>query len=223
MPRIIKPAKGTFTAANITVDSSGRVVTAASGAAAANMILTGIHTAPQSGAQSNHVTSANTNKMHVYLRGGGGGGGGGQQGGRGGCGGFGACSVPVSSAPATVPFSIGAGSGQLPDPNSPGATGGTTTFDSNHNALGGNGGGRGPSPGNPGTMGNVGPNAVANYGSPSSPMTEAQFVYTAFGGGVGTQDVGGGNDTTDYSFPGVGGKRAGSGRQGMALVYEDIG
>ena len=74
MPRIIKPAKGTFTAANITVDSSGRVVTAASGAAAANMILTGIHTAPQSGAQSNHVTSANTNKMHVYLRGGGGGG-----------------------------------------------------------------------------------------------------------------------------------------------------
>ena len=31
MPKIIKVAKGTFTASNITVDSSGRVITAASG------------------------------------------------------------------------------------------------------------------------------------------------------------------------------------------------
>ena len=40
MPRIIKPAVGSFTASNITVDSSGRIVAASSGAGAANMIRT---------------------------------------------------------------------------------------------------------------------------------------------------------------------------------------
>ena len=33
MPRIIKSAKGTFSTADITIDSSGRVVTAATGSA----------------------------------------------------------------------------------------------------------------------------------------------------------------------------------------------
>ena len=32
MPRIIKPAKGTFTSSTVTIDSSGRVIAAASGA-----------------------------------------------------------------------------------------------------------------------------------------------------------------------------------------------
>ena len=33
MPKIIKPAKGTFTTADITIDGSGRVISAASGSA----------------------------------------------------------------------------------------------------------------------------------------------------------------------------------------------
>jgi len=32
MPKIIKPAKGSFTTADITIDSSGRVIAASSGA-----------------------------------------------------------------------------------------------------------------------------------------------------------------------------------------------
>ena len=33
MPKIIKPAKGTFTTADITVDSSGRIIAASTGSA----------------------------------------------------------------------------------------------------------------------------------------------------------------------------------------------
>ena len=49
MPRIIKPAVGSFTASNITVDSSGRVITASSGAGAANMEMVLFRQGPTSG------------------------------------------------------------------------------------------------------------------------------------------------------------------------------
>ena len=90
MPRIIKPAVGSFTASNITVDSSGRIVAASSGAGAANMIRT--FTENDSGTAT-FTAQPGTSKIHVYLRGAGGGGGGGNpggtEGGTGGHGGFG--------------------------------------------------------------------------------------------------------------------------------------
>ena len=49
MPRIIKPAVGSFTASNITIDSSGRVITASSGAGAANMQMVLFKQGPTSG------------------------------------------------------------------------------------------------------------------------------------------------------------------------------
>ena len=49
MAKIIKSAKGSFTAASITVDGSGRVVTASSGAGAANMGTAIIKSGPASG------------------------------------------------------------------------------------------------------------------------------------------------------------------------------
>jgi hypothetical protein len=89
MPRIIKPAVGSFTASNITIDSSGRVVAATSGAGAANMIRT--HQDAADGTRT-FTAQPGSSKLHIYLRGAGGGGGGGTGGsvGRtGGNGGFG--------------------------------------------------------------------------------------------------------------------------------------
>ena len=77
MPRIIKPAVGSFTASNITVDSSGRIVAASSGAGAANMIRT--FTENDDGTAT-FTAQPGTSKIHVYLRGAGGGGGGGNHG-----------------------------------------------------------------------------------------------------------------------------------------------
>tara|TARA_R100000988_G_scaffold102771_1_gene79380 strand:+ start:207 stop:842 length:636 start_codon:yes stop_codon:yes gene_type:complete len=211
MPRIIKPAVGAFTAANITIDSSGRVITATSGAGAANMIWKNTTTSPTSGAQGNYATSANASKINVYLKGGGGGGGGGQQGGKGGFAGFGIFSIPVSSAPATFPYSLGAGGTQQPDPNIPGATGGTSTFDSNHNALGGPGGRRGPSPGLNGNMNDAGNNAIVQVGSSNTPYTDAEAVYAKVVG-FGTSNN-----------AGVGGNAGGIGQGGGFSVFEDVG
>tara|TARA_R100001129_G_scaffold64776_1_gene44247 strand:- start:1159 stop:1794 length:636 start_codon:yes stop_codon:yes gene_type:complete len=211
MPRIIKPAVGAFTAANITVDSSGRVITAASGASATNMLFFNDTAAPTSGAQGNYATTANTSKINVYLRGGGGGGGGGQQGGVGGFAGFGAFSIPVSSAPATFPYVLGAGGGQQPDPNIPGASGGESTFDTNHSAEGGGGGRRGPSPGLTGTPGDAGPNAIIDYTQPTNALTTP--FYEAFPIVAPPGNV----------QAGSGGNSGGTGNGGGFKIFEDVG
>ena len=73
MPKIIKPAKGTFTTADITVDSSGRIVAAATGSAgggvnvAKNFFDTGSGT---------WTANANATSASAFIKGGGGGGGG---------------------------------------------------------------------------------------------------------------------------------------------------
>ena len=62
MPKIIKSAKGTFTTADITVDSSGRVISAASGSggAAGNLVATFGDTGPSSG---NYTAQPGANYM----------------------------------------------------------------------------------------------------------------------------------------------------------------
>ena len=147
MPRIIKPAVGSFTASNITIDSSGRVVAASSGAGAANMIRT--HQDAADGTRT-FTAQPGSSKLHIYLRGAGGGGGGGTGGsvGRtGGNGGFGFFNVPISQ-PYSAPYTLGAGgSGGNPDNNS-GSAGAASSFNTNLVANGGGGGG-----GLPGTVG----------------------------------------------------------------------
>ena len=75
MPKIIKSAKGSFTSSSISVDSSGRVYTASSGAGAANMLLTEV--LANDTTAGTFTAQPNANKIHLFLRGGGGGGGGG--------------------------------------------------------------------------------------------------------------------------------------------------
>ena len=75
MPRIIKPvAKGDFTSATLSVDSQGRVISASSGAGAANMKTLLFQTGPASG---NVTLDSSANKVQAFLFAGGGGGGGG--------------------------------------------------------------------------------------------------------------------------------------------------
>ena len=157
MLRIIKPAVGSFTASNITVDSSGRIVAASSGAGAANMVRT--FTENDDGTAT-FTAQPGTSKIHVYLRGGGGGGGGGNPGGTaggsGGHGGFGFFNIPVSQ-PFSVPFTLGAGGsgGQVnPGPNA-GTAGAASSFNTNLVANGGNGG----------NGGNQGPTGHGNNGT----------------------------------------------------------
>ena len=144
MPRIIKPAVGSFTASNITVDSSGRIVAASSGAGAANMVKT---FARGTNGTTTFTAQPTTTKLHLYMSGGGGGGGGAnpyQVGKDGGFGGFGFFNVPVSQ-PFSVPFTVGAGGagGTNTGPGgNPGSAGTASSFNTNLVANGGNGGGR---------------------------------------------------------------------------------
>ena len=91
MPKIIKTAKGTFTAATVTIDGAGRVIDASAGAGAANMTLRFTANGPASG---NFATPSNASKYIAYAMSGAGGGGGAStvgggrpQGGTGGAGG----------------------------------------------------------------------------------------------------------------------------------------
>ena len=74
MTKIIKSAKGTYTTADITVDGSGRVISAASGSggAAGNLVGTFGSVGPSSG---NYTASPGANFIVAYVAGGGGGGG----------------------------------------------------------------------------------------------------------------------------------------------------
>ena len=149
MPRIIKLAKGTFTTADITVDSDGRVVTAASGSGGANLVATFGSWGPSSG---NYTAQPGANYIVAYV--GGGGGGAGRSPGTviGAAGGFAAYATPITQ-PYTKAYSIGArGTGQQAQ-GSGGNAGGATTFGSPATVTA-NGGGAGGDPG--GSQGSVG-------------------------------------------------------------------
>ena len=170
MPRIIKPAVGSFTASNITIDSSGRVISASSGAGAANMVRT--HADALDGTRT-FTAQPGSSKLHVYLRGAGGGGGGGlggQVGSYGGYGGFGFFNVPITQ-PYSAPYTIGAGGtgGQSPGHSSGfqnGSAGAATSFNTNLVANGGAGGG-----------GNAGPQPGPSAAGTSGTLQNETFAY----------------------------------------------
>jgi len=214
MPKIIKSAKGSFTSSSISVDSSGRVYTASSGAGAANMVLTSSIGGTNTGT---FTADPSSNKILLYLRGGGGGGGGGNPGphGDGGMGGFGVWAIPISQ-PYAVPYSNGAGNALQPDPNSPGATGGSSTFDTNKIAVGGNGGGRGPSPGNPGSPG-AAPGATVDFAQPTNALMAPFYLAETLGDTPVAANSDG--NITGAGGPGPGG----TGIPGGFKIYEDLG
>ena len=157
MPRIIKMAKGTYTASTITVDSDGRVVAAASGAAGGGAgILKFAGTGPASGTWT---ANPGANLAMAYICAGGGGGGGTNQpgsGGSGGDGGYGYFSGPVTggSGYAYNIGTVGSPGNGWPGPNDGGA-GSASALTNVGTANAGNGGTK-RSPAGSGTSGNAG-------------------------------------------------------------------
>ena len=159
MPRIIKPvAKGDFTSATLSVDSQGRVISAASGAGAANMETILFRTGPASG---NVTLDNNANKVQAFLFAGGGGGGGGgggnhERGKPGGDGGFGFFTAPATGG-STIAYSIGGGGngGTGTGGSGPAGNSGSATTFHNFTTNAGSGGPGHPSPNAPGANGNA--------------------------------------------------------------------
>jgi hypothetical protein len=249
MPRIIKPAPGTFTAATVTVDSSGRVIAATSGSSGDKSMLPAYF--DDGPATGTYTANPAATQIFVYLRGAGGGGGGGSTSpgtppaSPGGHGGFGIWSVPVS-APYSVPYALGAGGN--PGPNSSpesGGAGAASTF--NTNTAVANGGGGGNYDGGPGGVGSSGtaPGAKQDLTiTPSSgnlaetkPYEQVPPGFLQFGDGVnpapGMTSITAGNVNLITRVKiagraGNGGPKAqpGAGQGGIAgslAVYENLG
>ena len=243
MPRIIKPAVGSFTASNITVDSSGRIIAASSGSGAANMVKTFVANATGT---ATFTAQPGTSKVHLYMKGAGGGGGGGagsQPGGLGGHGGFGFWNIPVSQ-PYSAPFTLGAGGtgGQTSPANNPGQAGSASSYNTNLTANAGNGGTEAttPSSGAPGTPGTITNETVA-YIDGNTLTDNPQYLASEVSIIPGTTDTvmasttsnlfngdlrmkvngvgGSGGYGTQAPAPGSGS----SGKPGGMVIYEDIG
>ena len=211
MPRIIKPAVGTFTASNITVDSSGRVIAASSGAGAANMQLVLAQKGPASG---NYVASPNTTKFQAYLGSGGGGGGGGgdgpnPQGQPGGAGKYGFFTGSVTGGSTYSYAAGGGGTGGNPSGfGNPGSAGGNSNITNLAAANAGSGGGAG----SPNSANNSPPAASGNIsGETLAPPTLADDIFF---------------NITNMSSAGARGNKNGSGTpggQGVVVIYDDRG
>lgn len=150
MPKIIKPAKGTFTTADITIDGSGRVISAASGSAGGGGFVPQIIAlGPASGT---YAPPADVTKYYAYAASGGGGAGlatGPQLAGNGGSGAYGFYKGDVTGG-TPLAYAVGAGGGQA----SPGgATNVTNLFTVNAGSGGNNA--TNNAQGNPGPSGSA--------------------------------------------------------------------
>jgi hypothetical protein len=207
MPKIIKMAKGTYTTADITVDSEGRIITASSGSGGSGPLnLLKIAAGPASG---NFDTSANSSQVIAYIGGAGGGQGGQnstgswawqQNGGIGGAGGFGFYTAAVTGG-STVAYNVGAGGagGNPGHDGNAGSAGATSTVTNVGTANAGNGGN--------GAM--AGQNSDGNAGNAGS----------APGGTVIPTDITI-IDTSNVTAGGTGHPSGNAGKGGIIYVYE---
>jgi len=170
MPKIIKVAKGTYTATDITVDSDGRVITASSGSAGANLVETFGDTGPASGT---YTAQPGANYIVAYI--GGGGGGAGRSPGTviGAAGGFGAYATPITQ-PYTAAYSIGARGTGAQGAGLAGNAGGATTFGT-PTAVTANAGNGGAGPG--GAQGTIGTIAGATMDLTSVGSSDSGSIY----------------------------------------------
>ena len=183
MPKIIKPvAKGDFTAATISVDSQGRVVTASSGSAGSEGFQpTLLSQGPSSGT---FTADSNSNRIVIYASSGSGGEGGNanpaqRSGGRGGCGAFAVYSHPIS-APFSEAYAVGGrgNTGSGGGNANPGGAGGTTSLANVFNINGG-GAGNGANNSSPGSNGSAG--SISN-----SPVSA---TFSAAGNNINSSDT----------------------------------
>ena len=168
MPRIIKSAKGTFTAATITVDGQGRVVAASSGSAGGKGFVFAV------GASNNETVTYTasplaTGDIYGALIGGGGGGGtGGSGGGNGGKGGFGVFFGASPSGPYNNTDAVAGAAGTAgPANDGVGNSGSASSFGNLATGNGGQGGfGFNNTGGNAGSF-STNLTSLSNFASPS--------------------------------------------------------
>jgi len=221
MPRIIKSAKGTFTTSTVSVDSSGRVYSAATGSAGGANLVPKTLVLSQSPGSYTASNNANFGLAYVYAGGGGGGAGGnhpmqgGGEGGVGGEGGMGVFGFPISGGESHN-YTIGGGgsggntNGPITNGNA-GACGQASTLTNIGTANGGSGGSGGPRQGGPASDGAVGTAPGASFADATA---DAKKIYS---GGV------------PYGSGGTGGSRmnpggAGTvGDHGALMIYENTG
>ncbi len=223
MPKIIKPvAKGDFTAATISVDSQGRVVTAASGSAgSAGMTPTLLAHGPASGT---FTASNNSNKLVIYAASGAGGGGGSsptRSGARGGSGAFAVYVHPIS-APFSQPYAVGArgnrGNNHPGNGANAGNSGGTTSLANVFNITGGNGGGLATvnANSNPGTTGAVSNSpAPASFSSATNTIADTVRYVVPMTSGLGLSDL------SNSPQPGFNNLSYSDGVSGDIVIYEN--
>ena len=222
MPRIIKMAKGSYTATDITVDSDGRVVTASSGSGGqSHFVLT---KASVSAENFTHAINPSTTVVQAYMVGGGGGGGD-PSAVPGAGGGSGLISGP-QAAPFSQPVTVGAGGPNRFDP------GAATNYANFGTANGGQSGQQGP--GNSASPGSLAAHSPSNFtvtadtspgmggpGAPGSPYSQQSSITFM-------------NDYLNYNSdpsslsnaPGSGGNKGNTGtdgKNGAIAIYENIG
>jgi hypothetical protein len=225
MPRIIKSAKGSFTSSSITVDSSGRIITASSGAGAAVMKPVLYAEGPASG-----TFNSNGNQVTIYAASGGGGGGGMSESGPnttvGGNGGFGVQGIFTSdiTPPFSQPYAVGGGGAAGPPgpgpQGNPGQAGQATSIANLFTLNAGNQGNSGPenTNGNPGNAGTVGSGTFLKTVIPGTGTTIQNNVANTFQFGI----------AAAYGAGGLGGTRnqsgmqqVQSGKKGLLYIFDN--
>jgi len=228
MPKIIKVAKGSFTTADITVDSDGRVITASSGSGGANLVATFGETGPASGT---YTAQPGANYIVAYI--GGGGGGAGRSPGtiNGAAGGFAAYATPITQ-PYSKAYSIGArGTGQQGQGGG-GNAGGATTFGSPATVTSNGGGGGGGPGGSQGSVGTVSGETMdlTSIGSSTKGLMYNKSIRRQMGTDVIMDSPSNFDKDNRTVYQGQGGAQANisseggaPGGSGFIYVYENIG
>tara|TARA_R100000458_G_C8220911_1_gene205305 strand:+ start:90 stop:770 length:681 start_codon:yes stop_codon:yes gene_type:complete len=222
MPRIIKPSTGAFTSTSLSVDSSGRVYSASSGAGAAMFRTTLKAVGGQSGT---YTAKSNSTKALVFIAGGGGGGSGtgGPGSGSGGSMTYGTYFSPAPS-PTSWYFSAGNGGnggGRMQGSAQCGQDGQASNF-GQPAIVTANGANRGCSPpdgsGNAGNWTTNAPSNTVEYSGNSSPVGQGNELTKE----TWLNMVGAPNSKT-YSEGGSPSNTGQAGGQGVICIWEDAG
>jgi len=231
MPKIIKSAQGDFTTANITVDASGRVITASSGAGGGDggYVFTDGRMGGTGGAVTNTFTAQPTaTGILVYAVGGGGGSGGGMSPNTqaGGNGGFGIYKTSITP-PYSQPFTTGSGgAGGINYTSYTGTAGQASTFGSPTVLSAGGGSGGAPTPTGGTASSGTAPTSSIDLSIATSPSVSRSTGYRRISAFFGVEPAS--QPTTGKAWAGIGGAPmapspgpAGkAGGDGMIAIYE---
>lgn len=225
MPKIIKSAKGEFTTANITVDSSGRVVTASSGSGGGDGGYVYTDGNMSDSATGTFTAQPTVTGVLVYGVGGGAGSGGGMSPNTqaGGNGGFGIYKAAISH-PYSQPFTTGAGgTGGFNYSGYTGGAGQATTFGSPTLLSAGGGSGGAPTPAGGTASSGTAPTSTIDLSVTTSPSVPRVEGYRRISGLFGVSPSTQPSSSTTFAGFGAPPMAPGTGKvggKGIIAIYE---